>query len=288
MTLLSTIQGACVLCKVPEPSFVFGSKDQNIRRMLEFARDEVAFLVSRYPWKVLQKQYLITTVAGQSRYPVPADIRRWLHDTNRARGEFQRLVGPITPQTYQANKGLGYENVYEYQYRLWGEDTVGIELLPTPGDSGKILSFEYVSFEAIRPKKWRPNMPIKAGDHVYLDGNIYMAQSSNSTTGPGPGPSHLSGIVPDGFVIWEYCEDPYSDFTADTDTFLLNEHLIKLGIKYRWYRETGLEFEPALNEYRSYLSDDMGASEGSTYLSLIGPRSRRRTPITLPYYDYGE
>jgi hypothetical protein len=266
---------------------VLASSDENIVQMLEFARSEIKVITLRYGWKVLQKEHLITLQAGVSRYPVPLDFRRWLGLTGWDRGEQTRLIGPLTPEQYQRRASGLIDVVVDTEYRLVGTDSIGIQILPTPdaGKAGQVLVLEYVSQEAIHPRPWVPSTFYALGEKAYSNGNIYTSEG-NGTSG-NAAPIHTSGTFTDNSSDWTFSAMPYLDFTSDEDVFLLDEYLIQLGIKYRWYRENGHTFEPALQEYKSYFSDVAGAAEGASALRLDMPYCARQNGYYPPSAETG-
>lgn len=278
MSLLSVVQGACTSCAIPSPSYVLTNSDKNIARMLEFARDEVATLVSRYPWTKLLKEHVITLQNGVDRYAVPEDLRRWVHSTEWNRTSQWRVHGPLTPQQYQARES-GLTNVtIRNEYQIIGDTHEGIRILPTPTSSGSVLVFMYQSKEGIRPRTWAQGITFPASGCCYYLGNKYTT-ATGGVAGATP-PTHTTGSASDGTVTWAYSTAAYLDFTSDYDEFFLDEHLIKLGLKYRWYREHGHAFEPFLQEYRNYYADIAGAESGSQTLDMFC-RSRRRSSYTI-------
>lgn len=55
-------------------------------------------------------------------------------------------------------------------------------------------------------------------------------------------------------------------FTIDTDTFLLDEDALELGIIYRWKRNKGLPYAEELQDYNDKLAERAGNDKGSKIL----------------------
>lgn len=257
--------------------------------MLEFARDEVQTLTARYPWSKLLKEHVITLQTGVERYSVPEDLRRWVHSTEWNRTQQWRVYGPLTPQQYQSRESGLINTTIRNEYQIVGDTHEGIRILPAPTSSGNVLVFMYQSKEGIRPRTWAEGITWPAGGYCYYLGNKYVT-TAGGISGATP-PTHTTGSASDDTVLWTYTTEPYLDFGSDYDDFFLDEHLIKLGLKYRWYREHGHVFEPFLQEYRNYYSDIAGAESGASPLNLTC-RSRGRSSyiidtLRIPETGYG-
>jgi len=59
-----------------------------------------------------------------------------------------------------------------------------------------------------------------------------------------------------------------SAFTLDTDTLLLPEELMTLGLRWRWKREKGLDYAEDMRTYETQVHDALGRDGGKRTLSM--------------------
>lgn len=141
MNLLELTQQMCYEVGVAAPTQVASSTDPQIQQIFallnRFGRD----LSRQYVWQELDKEYLLSTVNGQSAYALPADWLRQIEGTEWDRTNRWPLNGPISPQEWQNFKsGIVYAGP-RLRFRIQGGQIV---LNPTPS-SVATLSMEYVS-----------------------------------------------------------------------------------------------------------------------------------------------
>lgn len=70
-------------------------------------------------------------------------------------------------------------------------------------------------------------------------------------------------------------------FSADSDSFLLSEKLLRLGVVWRWRSNKRMEYAEDLKNFEIALSEETGKDKGSKILKI----GRRRTPsdVTIAY-----
>lgn len=61
--------------------------------------------------------------------------------------------------------------------------------------------------------------------------------------------------------------------SKDTDTFLVPDHLVLLGLRWRWMKEEGLAYAELFNSYEIQVKDAMGRDGGAKRLSMEGRRT---------------
>lgn len=72
-------------------------------------------------------------------------------------------------------------------------------------------------------------------------------------------------------------------FTADTDTMLLPEELLRLGLRWRWKREKGLEYGEEREDYKKRIAADLGRDGGKKILHMDSESGRGPRPgISVP------
>lgn len=77
----------------------------------------------------------------------------------------------------------------------------------------------------------------------------------------------------DGSTTKEY-------FAEDTDTFLLPDSLLLMGLRWRWMREKGLAYAELFQSYEMQVKDAMGRDGGKPTLSMDGD-SKRTGPMIV-------
>ena len=70
-------------------------------------------------------------------------------------------------------------------------------------------------------------------------------------------------------------------FTEDTDTFLLPETLLLMGVRWRWLREKGLSYAELFQSYEMQVKDAMGRDGGKPELSMNGGREKSQPGIFI-------
>lgn len=75
---------------------------------------------------------------------------------------------------------------------------------------------------------------------------------------------------------------PQATFAADTDTFALDERLLRLGIIWRWRADKRLEYAEDLKNYELAKSAAMGGGKGSQPIVVGRQRVSRGNAIAYP------
>lgn len=70
--------------------------------------------------------------------------------------------------------------------------------------------------------------------------------------------------------------------TLDTDTILLPEDLVLMGLRWRWLREKGLEYSELFETYEAQVKQDLGRDGGKKKLSMDGSVRDARPGIFIP------
>lgn len=72
-------------------------------------------------------------------------------------------------------------------------------------------------------------------------------------------------------------------FTLDTDTVILPETLVLMGLRWRWLREKGLDYAELMRTYEMQVKDAIGRDGGKTTLCADGgPYQQPRPGIFVP------
>jgi hypothetical protein len=141
-TLLEIVRRAAGEMGIPRPAAVVGNADIQTQQLFDFANATGADLAEHHPWTALQTLATVSTVNGQSDYPLPADFAGFISDTGWDRTNQWRLIGPETPQADRAIRESGMVDPTYRRFRILGDV---IRINPTPSADGEVLVYEYVS-----------------------------------------------------------------------------------------------------------------------------------------------
>ena len=75
-------------------------------------------------------------------------------------------------------------------------------------------------------------------------------------------------------------------FTLDTDTLLLPEELLRLGLRWRWKKEHGLEYAEDFRTYESAVTNALGRDGGKPTLYQDGRAPRVKPGVIVPEYSW--
>lgn len=71
-------------------------------------------------------------------------------------------------------------------------------------------------------------------------------------------------------------------FTLDTDTILIHEDLVLMGLRWRWKKEKGLDYAEDFDTYEKQVKDAMGHDGGKAVLSMDSSVRRAQPGIFVP------
>lgn len=141
MSLLTIIQGACDRIGIPRPTTVIGTTDQQVLALLGLAQQEGKELARRGAWQALTSEQTFLSLAQQAQTgAVPSDLDRFIPETFYNRTRKRQVIGPLSPQEWQAQLAITATVVYD-TFRQRGND---ILMIPTP-PAGDEYAYEYVS-----------------------------------------------------------------------------------------------------------------------------------------------
>jgi len=75
-------------------------------------------------------------------------------------------------------------------------------------------------------------------------------------------------------------------FTLDTDTILLPEDLVLMGLRWRWKKEKGLDYAEDMRTYEMQVKDDLGRDGGKQTLSMDNSTRTRGPGVFIPQYSW--
>ena len=127
------------------------------------------------------------------------------------------------------------------------------------------MVFEYQSTNWIAPKTWVTATPFAALSYCFYDGNIY--QTTSGGTGGATPPTHI-WISFRWRNNWTYFNGMYTQFLADTDTDLIDEYLVGLGVQWRFMRQKGLDYEKFVQIFEQALAGEVFKISGAPTLNM--------------------
>jgi hypothetical protein len=142
MSLLSVVQSVCRRLTLPVPTAVASSADVNVQLMFELANEDGKELQKRCSWQVLTNEFTFpTTDASVQANALPADFDRFISNTQFDRTTRRQVLGPITPQVWQAIQAQPQLNRVFLAFRQRGGQVL---VTPAPA-TGDTFAYEYVS-----------------------------------------------------------------------------------------------------------------------------------------------
>lgn len=170
MSLLTVIQKACRLLSLPVPTEVVNSRDVQVQQLFELANEEGNELASSYDWQIMRKQHLFTTTASPDQMTaVPSDWDRFCANTFFNRTTRRTVIGPITPQQWQAIQAQPQLNRV---FLAFIERDGQFLITPTPA-AGETISYEYVT------KDWAysdDTIPVPTSDYTADTDTSYLSE----------------------------------------------------------------------------------------------------------------
>lgn len=125
-----------------QPATVVNSTDTQVKQLYALANEEGEELARDFDWQALREQYLFTTVAADVQpTAVPVDWDHFIANSFFNRSTRRQVIGPITPQTYQAILAQPQLNMV---YLAFIERSGQFLITPQP-PAGQTIAYEYIS-----------------------------------------------------------------------------------------------------------------------------------------------
>ncbi len=158
MTVLTIVQTACAWLALPIPQTVFAATDPQTIQLRSLLNEDLTETRS-WPdlwWKKLLRQWTFTTVAADEQVnAVPDDLGYIIANTMWDRTLTRPVVGPISPEVWQAWKARPVLTSVLYGFRLRGNDFL---TAPNP-PAGDAVYYEYISNLAVYSAAGSPSEP---------------------------------------------------------------------------------------------------------------------------------
>jgi hypothetical protein len=240
MTLATAVANVAAEAGYTVDSNIVTSSDVTTKQLLAIAQRINREIGDQYPWPKLYASGSITLVGGQATYSLPAAFSWYHYETFWNSSNRWRILGPMSPQEYAEVRGYGLNTTVYQRFQIRGVTNSELLISPTPSaaQNNNIIIFEYVADRSARPRTWTTSTTYGVNSYTFYNGNYYET-ASGGTTGATP-PTHTSGSVSDGGVLWTYYNGPYSEFLADTDETVFNQKTLELGMLERFAEIHGL------------------------------------------------
>lgn len=142
-TLLQIVQQVANLVAIPAPSAVVGSTDQQVIQLGALAQEAGQELARNRDWQALTRQHLFYTTAtpDQTADAIPDDLDHFIPNSFFNRTTRRGMIGPVTPQIWQAIQTLP---AFATPYLMWRERENDFLATPTP-EAGNEIAYEYIT-----------------------------------------------------------------------------------------------------------------------------------------------
>lgn len=142
MSLLTLVQTTCNLLAIPAPLTVTGSTDTQVLQLYALANEEGHELARRHDWQAMTAEWTFETVAAAIQpNAVPPDWDHFLANSFWNRTSIRPVLGPITPQQWQAVQAYPQINSVYISFR---ERDNAFLMTPTPA-ANNLIAYEYFS-----------------------------------------------------------------------------------------------------------------------------------------------
>lgn len=271
LTVINILNRALIECNKTPLITLFPANDQARLVAAALLLAQANSLRNHWTWPQLKRIKTFSLVAGQDKYMLPPDYYSALPDTQWDNTFRMRLIGPLTDSAFTTTT-RGVSQLPVTGYRLFGPDanpnSAGGQLMvtPTPGSSGKQLSFEYISKNIFFPPNWVPaESGITNGKYRNANGNIYKCTAITTGTTGTTAPSHTSGTNVDAGVTW-LCDselNAYEQPVTDDDICMFDDDLMVSGVKWRLLKLYDLDWEVEYESYKNLLDSAKNRFRGT-------------------------
>lgn len=142
MSLLTIIQRTAVLLSIPSPSVVVGSSDSQVQQLFGLANEEGEELAKSHDWQALKRQQTFLALAQEEQTGVvPSDLDHFISNSFYNRTTQREVIGPITPQLWQAIEAQPQLNRVFLAFRMRDNSFL---ITPTPS-ADETVAYEYVT-----------------------------------------------------------------------------------------------------------------------------------------------
>lgn len=150
---------------LPRPNTIVGIEDIQSVQLLSLLNSSGNELMIYYPWEQFAKEWVFTTIPGQSDYDLPSDWNYFRDQTQWDRTDHWPLLGPKSAQEWAWLKGSLVAALPRQRFRVSGDK---FKLHPTPGSPGVTMAMEYIT------KAWVRTTGAALVDMITLDADVVL------------------------------------------------------------------------------------------------------------------
>ena len=277
-TMLQLVQQTAAELNLAVPTYVAGNTSQDVQQILALMNGQGYDLIKEYDWQALQVQYRFytqaincngTSVNGSQALVIEAGVditavdRQWQitgyninQDTN---------VVTVSGQTIQMSQmasgtGTGAVVLAQTAYTLPPD----FERITDRTQWDKSKHWEALGPESAQQWQWLKSGYISTGPRIrwrILDNQFQIWPPMNTNE----------------YLGWEYRSKGWArgvdgtvknSFTEDNDTAILDDRIIVLGTKLKYWSIKGFDTTTLMQEYQRYLSIAKANDKGSPNLSF--------------------
>lgn len=277
-TMLQMVQQVTAELNLAVPTYVAGNPSQDVQQVLALMNGQGYDLVKEYDWQGLQVQYRFYTQAINTNgtsidgslileiepgVDITAVDKQWQitgyninQDTNVA-----SVSGQTITMTQQASgSGTGAVVLAQTAYNLPPD----FERITNRTQWDKTKRWEALGPEDAQQWQWLKSGYISTGPRIrwrILDNQFQVWPPMNTNE----------------YLGWEYKSKGFvrgvgnvikNSFTADSDTTVLDDRIIVLGTKLKYWAIKGFDTTALIQEYQRYLSVAKAQDKGAANLSF--------------------
>jgi len=277
-TMLELVQQTAAELNLAIPTYVAGNTSQDVQQILALMNGQGYDLIKEYDWQALQVQYRFytqaincngTSVNGslslviEDGVDITAVDRQWQitgfninQDTNVVAVNGQT----ITMSQMASGTGTGAVVLAQTAYDL----PLDFERITDRTQWDKTKHWEALGPEDAQQWQWLKSGYISTGPRIrwrILDNQFQVWPPMNTNE----------------YIGWEYRSKGWArsaagvvknSFTADDDTAILDDRIIVLGTKLKYWSIKGFDTTTLMQEYQRYLSIAKAGDKGSPNLSF--------------------
>ena len=279
-TMLQLVQQTAAELNLAVPSYVIGNTNQDVQQILALMNGTGYDLVKEYDWQALQVQYRFytqaincngTTVNGSTTLTVPNSV-----DISAVDSQWGITGYNINQDTQVVSANNSTKQIVMSQMAA-GSGTGNIVLAQTAYDLP--FDFERITnrtqwdktkhWEALGPEdaqqwQWLKSGYISTGPRIrwrILDNQFQVWPPMNTNE----------------YIGWEYKSKGWArsatgevknSFTADSDTTVLDDRIIVLSTKLKYFQVKSFDTTALMQDYQRYLSVAKAQDKGAPNLSF--------------------
>ena len=258
MTLLEILNNVLMQSSFLKKDSFAGNSDPDDQQMVAIANRVVYEIMNFYPWGDLRNATTLEMVEGLSRYDVPEDYQMIVPDSAWETDGSRKVDVPTSDKMWYQYKFSSLTSGGTIRARFYGDRIEIIE----PFNSGS-FSYEYISKYPIRSK---------------LDVGIPEEEIAQWSIPPASPPASTGSYWDQDY--WGITGVAKEFFTEDTDTWLLDDQLLILGIQAHWQQAKQMpSYIEHQQNYRNKMAEAIGRSNAAQ--TLGGAQSMgSRAPYT--------